>query len=321
MPWEERTMSLQRRPIQVATVSTQPTAGTDSPAGLDRLMSEADRFITRAARMGADLVAFTEIYPQLALGDPFHHAEPHDGGTLPRVCELAKRHRLHIVWPRLEYAPDRGGLRNTSILIGRDGAVLGRYDKMFPTPGELDKGVIPGTEAPCFETDFGRVGLLICFDLNFAEVHQSLARGTPDLVVFSSMYRGGLQAQALAFELGAFVITAVKPELGLVIDRCGRILHESTYEGLAVGPINTNSIALHMDFNWDKMDAMLAKYGTSLRFDYHTREAFFVIESTGEPDIATLIEEFRLESAEAYFARVRAGRTAALKKVADRKSR
>jgi predicted amidohydrolase len=198
--------------------------------------------------------------------------------------------------------------------VDRSGDVLGRYDKMFPTVSELEKGVVPGTEAPVFETDFGRVGMLICFDLNFREVHESLARGKPDVVVFSSMYRGGLQAQALAYELGAFVVTSVGTELGLIIDRCGRILKESTYEGLAVAPINTNSVALHMDFNWGKMDAMLAKYGPALTFDYHTREAFYVIESTAERDIGELVKEFDLEPADAYWARSRGQRAEALAK-------
>src|SRR5581483_8350608 len=164
--------------------------------------------------------------------------------------------------------------------------------------------VMPGTEAPTFETDFGRVAMLICFDLNFREVRESLASGRPDVVVFSSMYRGGLQAQALAFELGAFVVTSIKTELGLVIDRCGRVLKESTYEALAVAPINTNSVALHMDFNWNKMDAMLEKHGPALTFDYHTREAFYVIESTGDRDVSELVKEFGLETADAYFARI-----------------
>ena len=185
---------------------------------------------------------------------------------------------------------------------------------MFPTVTELDKGVVPGTDAPVFETELGRVGMLICFDLNFAEVRAALARGKPDLVVFSSMYRGGLQAQALAFELGAFVVTSISTELGLIIDRCGRVLKESTYEALAVAPINTNSIALHMDYNWTKMDAMLAKYGPALTFDYHTREAFYVIEYAGDRDIAGLVEEFGLETADAYWARSRKARAEALEK-------
>lgn len=306
-------MAVLRRTVRVATVSHHPSSGVDSPAGLDRLIQGVRLYMERAARMGADLVAFTEIYPQLALADPFHHAEPSEGGSLERVQALARRHRMNIVWPRLEYDPARK-IRNTSILIGRDGEVIGRYDKMFPTIPELEKGVIPGTEAPVFETDFGRVGLLICFDLNFPEVRVALKQSKPDLVVFSSMYRGGLQAQALAYELRAFVVTSIASELGLIIDRAGRIIKESTYEALAVAPVNTNSVAMHMDFNWTKMDAMLAKYAPALNFDYHTREAFFVIESTREEDIEAMVKEFQLEPADAYFDRSRKARAEVLEK-------
>ncbi len=306
-------MALVRRPVRVATVSHRPSSGVDGPAGTDRLMKGAELYIERAVRMGADLVAFTEIYPQLALADPFHHPEPAEGGTLERVRELARRYKLIIVWPRLEYDPVRK-ISNTSILVGRDGAVIGRYDKMFPTIPELERGVIPGTVAPVFETDFGLVGLLICFDLNFPEVRVALKQSKPDLVVFSSMYRGGLQAQALAYELRSFVVTSIASELGLIIGRAGRIIKESTYEALAVAPINTNSVAMHMDFNWTKMDAMLAKYGQALTFDYHTREAFVVIESARGEDIEAIVKEFRLEPADAYFDRSRRLRAETLEK-------
>jgi predicted amidohydrolase len=313
-------MTIRRRPLIVASVSYRPTVGCDTPRNLDRILAEAERYVVRAARMGAELVAFPEAYPQLGTSDVFHHAEPVDGGSLPRIQELAKRHSLSVVWPRIEYAPDRGGLRNSAILVGRDGAVVGRYDKMFPTDGEMAKGAIPGTELPTFETDFGRLAMLICFDMNFPEVHQALAAGKPDVVVFSSMYRGGLQAHALAFELGAFVVTSISAELGQVIDRCGRVLKESTYEALGVAPINTNSVALHMDHNWDKMDAMLEKYGPELTFDYHTREAYYVIESTGARDIAELAREFELVSFADYYDRTRQLRAEALAKLARAKS-
>ena len=80
-------MTMRRRPIRVATVSQSPDAGADGPEGVDRLMKEAEVHLQRAARMGADLVAFTEVYPQLALADPFHHPEPTESGTLERVRE------------------------------------------------------------------------------------------------------------------------------------------------------------------------------------------------------------------------------------------
>jgi predicted amidohydrolase len=311
--------AIRRRPIRVAGVSHRPTSGTDSPQGADRLMAEATRLIERSARMGADLVAFPEIYPQLAIADPYHHAEPAEGGTLDRAREAARTHKLYLVWPRVEYSHDRG-VRNTSILIDRGGEVVGRFDKMFPTPGEIGKGAIPGTSAPCFDTDFGRVGMLICFDLNFREVREELAAGKPDVVVFSSMYRGGLQAQALAFELGSFVVTSISAELGQVIDRCGRVLKESTYETLTLASINTNSLAMHMDENWGKMDEMLAKYGPALTFDYHTREGHYVIEHAGERDVAEIAREFGLITAEDYWARSRRARAEALAKFAKAKA-
>jgi predicted amidohydrolase len=307
-------MTMRRRPIQVATVSHRPTAGVDGKGGIDRLMASAETYLVRASRMGADLIAFPEAYPQLAVGDVFHHAEPVDAGTLPRVQEIARKLKLHVVWPRIEYDPARGGLRNTAILIGRDGEILGRYDKMFPTIGEIESGCIPGTEAPSFETDFGRVGMLICFDLNFREVADSLAQGQPDVVVFPSMYRGGRQAQTLALQLGAFVVTAISAELGVILDRAGRLIKESTYETLAVAPLNTNSVALHMDGNWHKMDTMLEKYGPALSFDYHTREAFVVLSHTGPKDIRDIVEEFSLEPFADYYARSRVVRAAALEK-------
>lgn len=313
------TNSRGRRPIRVATVSHRPSSGTDSAEGLDRLMTSAEVQIERAARMGADLVAFPECYPQLAVPDLFHHPEPTESGTIVRASEAARKHRVYLVWPRLEYDADRG-VRNTAVLIDRSGEIVGRYDKMFPTIGEIEKGVTPGVEAPCFETDFGRLGMLICFDLNFAEVREKLARGRPDVVVFPSMYRGGLQVQALAFELGAFVVSAISSELGVVCDRCGRVLKETTYEALGVAPINTNSVALHMNENMDRVDAMLRRYGPDLTVDYHTREAYMVYEYRGSRDIQDLIAEFCLERADSYFDRARGVRNAAVERFQAKKT-
>ena len=42
-------------------------------------------------------------------------------------------------------------------LFDRDGKVVGAYDKVFPTIGEIEDGTLPGKEAKIFQTDFGRV--------------------------------------------------------------------------------------------------------------------------------------------------------------------
>ena len=74
-----------------------------------------------------------------------------------------------------------GNRRNSVVLIGRDGEIKGVYHKNSPTHGELDIGIIPGTDTPVFETDFGRLGLCICFDFNYWEVGAELCENKSEL--------------------------------------------------------------------------------------------------------------------------------------------
>jgi predicted amidohydrolase len=289
----------------LATVNRGPAAGgVDSAENLARLMADTEPWVQRAARMGARMLAFTEVYPQLRHpGEAMYsNLEPWDGGSLLGVIDLARKYDIDIVWPRFERHPD--GLRNASIYVSRKGEVLGRYFKMFPTIGEMDKGIIPGAGAVCVEAEFGRVGFAICFDLNFIELRDAYRPLRPDVVVFSSMYRGGITVQSWAVDLGAYMVSSYGCELGRIVDRGGRILAMATYEALATAEVNLNSVQMHMDYNWGKMDEMLAKYGTELRFDYYTQEAVYVVSSTTVP-IREIMAEFKLWDIQDYFGTAR----------------
>jgi predicted amidohydrolase len=254
--------------------------------------------------MGADLVAFPEVYPQLTLSDAYAHIEPADGGTLDDVREMARDLGLYVIWPRFETSDV--GPRNSAVLVDRQGEVVGRYYKMFPTIGEIEKGIVPGTECPAFPTEFGTVAMAICFDLNFIEVRDALRLQRPDVVCFCSMYRGGVEVQTWAVDLGCYMVSAIGSELGRIVDRGGRLLKLATYEALIAERVNLNQRQLHMDYNWDKMDAMLEKYGSALTFDYYTQEARYVIGYEGDDrDVDEILAEFGLEHLTDYFARAR----------------
>ncbi len=301
-----------RRHATIASVSKRPEWSIETPEGAACLLDDAAALIRRAAWMGADIVAFPEVYPQLACPNMVARAEPEDGGTLDAVRDLARAHRLYLIWPRFERSPD-GGLHNSAILVDRSGEVMGRYHKMFPTVSEIDDGIVPGTECPVFETDFGRVAMIICFDLNFREVRDAVAGQRPDLVVFSSMYRGGIQCQQWALELGCHVMTAIGAELGRIVDPGGAVLRMATYEALIAERVNLNKRQLHMDYNWDKMDRMLERYGPDLTFDLYTQEARCVVGWEREDrDVDEIVREFGLEMLPDYFARARRHRAAHL---------
>lgn len=289
------------RYVTVCSVSHRPEAPyTD----LDARLEAAKTFAVRAGRMGADIVSFPEVYPQL--GVPIEKwpesAREVPDKTVPVMAEIAKQFGMYLIWPVAEYRD--GLLRNSAILIDRSGRPMGAYHKMFPTIGEIDAGVAPGTEANVFDTDFGRIGIAICFDLNFRPLLQGLAGNGAEIVFFCSMYRGGLQLRMWAHEFGYYMVSAIGAELGQVVDMSGDVLAESTYEALALARINLDRRLLHMDYNAAKMDAMLEKYGTGVTFRYNTREAKYTIAS--EMDGVTvddLIAEFELESLSDYFAR------------------
>src|SRR5581483_4160300 len=68
-----------RRHATLATVCRSPGLALTAPDAARKVVAEAETYLVRAHRMGADLVAFTEVYPQLATPNLFHHPEPAEG--------------------------------------------------------------------------------------------------------------------------------------------------------------------------------------------------------------------------------------------------
>jgi len=295
------------RHIVVGSVSELPT-GPD----FDSRHERASALVQRAARLGANVLAFPETYHHTGLpGSIEEQAQPLDGPSLARMAQEAKKHALHLVWPL--YTFEDGRIYNSSVLLSPDGERIGVYHKMFPTDGEIKSGITPGDGPRVFETELGRFGLTICFDMNFPEIMQGTADAGAEVIFFSSAYRGGLQARIWAFLTGAYFVTAILGPSGQIVDLSGQLLVESTYEALITRRLNLDRKLLHMDYNWDKLDAILAKYGPKVTIDFFTPEACWAIGSESEDfTVEDIIREFGLEKRADYFQRSREIRRAAL---------
>ena len=106
----------------------------------------------------------------------------------------------------------------------------------------------PGREAKVFETDFGRIGAMICFDMNFEELHKQYKDKGAELICFLSNYRAGAKIPALAIENQTFVASAVPDENGVIVDPLGRTLAESiAYGRIIFARINLDSQIVHID--------------------------------------------------------------------------
>lgn len=209
--------------------------------------------------------------------DWFNTAEPLDGETVSRLSDIARRHRTCIACPIL--LRHRSAVYNAIVLLNRDGEVAGSYYKMFPTLGELSLGVTPGAEVTVIETDFGRVGFAICFDLNFREVADDLQAKGAELVCFSSMYPGGMQLQHWALEHRWWMLSAIGSPQGMLVDPLGRVRRgaQPSYQPVLSASVNLDCLVAHLDYNHEKLLKIKRDYGREVDVDILQPEARFLL--------------------------------------------
>jgi predicted amidohydrolase len=221
-------------------------------------------------------------------------------------AETARENNCYIVYSAYRQMPDGTG-RNSSVLIDRKGNIAGIYDKNHPTIGEIDKGIACGKEAPIIECDFGRVVMAICFDLNFDELRLKYAKARPDLVIFSSMYHGGLMQGYWSYSCRSHFVGAIagRGTRSEIRNPLGQVVAANTnYFDFAVARVNLDCELVHLDYNWGRLRNLKAKYGPKVTISDPGCLGAVLISSEHETvSVDAMIEEFEIERLDDYFAR------------------
>jgi len=128
--------------------------------------------------------SITNISPSIAIPVTMDYAEAEDGYTQSRIKERARRHGLYVLSTIFEMA--RPGLYyDTAMLIGRDGAILGKYRKVHPAALlSLEKIYFRGGSSfPVFRLDEWTMGISTCYDNLFPESCRCLALNGAELIL------------------------------------------------------------------------------------------------------------------------------------------
>ncbi|MBM7566145.1 carbon-nitrogen hydrolase family protein [Paenibacillus sacheonensis] len=226
------------------------------------------------------------------------------------LAGVAKRHRCYVTYPAHIEAED-GTWRNAMQLIDREGQVMGAYHKNYLVPDEYDKNNIRyGKEAPIFECDFGRVAAAICFDLNFDGLREQYAKAKPDVIVFPSMYHGGIMQNYWAYSCRSYFAGAIAGLPCTVITPLGEVAAQSTnYYSFITTKINLDYAVIHIDENGAHFLKIKQKYGTNVKI--HDPGYLGCVLLTSESQDVTakeIIAEFGLELMDDYFRRSEASR-------------
>ncbi|MEU7577824.1 carbon-nitrogen hydrolase family protein [Streptomyces sp. NPDC041068] len=147
-------------------------------------LTALDEAAERAAAAGAGLLVAPELFlTGYAIGDDIARlAEPADGASAKAVAEIAARHEVGVVYGY----PEREGetVFNSAQLIGPDGTRLANYRKTHLF-GDFERESFTSGEQPVVQAELGgvRIGIMICYDVEFPENVRAHALAGTDLLV------------------------------------------------------------------------------------------------------------------------------------------
>ena len=235
-------------------------------------LAHAAALVREAARGGARLIALPELFSWRGPQDEEPGAaEIIPGPTSDFACDLAKELQIYLVAGSiLERSDESDRCHNTALLLGPDGTLLAAYRKIHLFDVAVDRAVNvseshtrkPGNTAVCVETELGRIGLAVCYDLRFPELFRKLADNEAEIVVVPSAFTAPTGAahwhtlvRARAIENQCYVLAPNQfgPTLqgydnyghSLIVDPWGRILAEGneTDEGVLSAELTAARLA------------------------------------------------------------------------------
>ena len=147
-------------------------------------MARAAGFVKQAAGRGAEVVVLPEMFncPYQTKNFPVY-AEKAGGACWTALAETARENAVYLIGGSMPEADDQGRVYNTSFVFGPDGGQIARHRKAhlfdIDVPGgqrfKESETLSAGTEITTFDTRFGTMGLLICYDFRFPEMSRVMA--------------------------------------------------------------------------------------------------------------------------------------------------
>ena len=158
------------------------------PDTADARLAEAAPLIVEAATRGCDILCLPEYFADSKQGMAAESlAEPVGGPVTTWLSDQARNHNMALV-ATVAIKDDRG-IANGGVAYNKQGELVGRYGKVHLPPGERDK-TVPGDGFDVFEIEGAKVGMQICYDLDFPEGCRILSLKGAEIIFWPNMWGG-----------------------------------------------------------------------------------------------------------------------------------
>ena len=173
----EETSAPPPRTVRTVAIRYRPARSS----GTEQNLREFAQVAARHAKGAADLLVFPEGMTVAGTTNTYIEvSESVPGPTTAALGEIARAHNAWVVGGL--YEREGKAVYNTAVLIDRQGRYAGKYRKVYLPREEVEAGLTPGDSYPVFTTDFGRLGIMICWDVQYADPARALALAGAEIV-------------------------------------------------------------------------------------------------------------------------------------------
>lgn len=220
------------------------------------------------------------VLPEVAVtgengGEPAAHTFPLEGTLKNAFSAKARALNTYLVVPT--YLTENGGYTNAAILFDRKGDVTGIYRKLHPAVStgsdSMEGGITPGKDAPVFACDFGKLGIQICFDIEFDYGWDQLAKKGADLVVWPTQSPQTVRPAIRARQGGYYVVSSTWRNNASIFEPTGKIIAQIKPPArVLVQEIDLSYAILPWSPRLQNGKALSGRYGQRVGYRYYEDE-------------------------------------------------
>jgi len=267
-----------------------------------QIVEEILQSLKKALFYQPDVICLPEVFPtsnivqQLSLSDKLKLSEK----VLQQFSEFAQVNNCYVICPL--YTSEDGKAYNSAVVFNREGQKVGEYHKIHLTEGEIENGLTPGPlQPPVFKTDFGIIGIQICFDIEWDDGWTKLRDQGAEIVFWPSAFAGGQALNFKAIQHKYVVASSTRKNTAKLCDITGEVITKTGIwdRNSYCGAVNLEKAFLHTWPYVNRFNDIRKKYGRKIRITTFHEEEWSIIESLS-PDIlvADILKEFELETYE-----------------------
>ena len=274
------------RPPRKVIVGTAMQSFWGEYPGLQKRLEQLEAIVDRMAEQsntkygrGLDLAILPEVAVNGEIsGDIVTSSVAFEGPVREAFARTAQKHHCYIVVPMyLLENVERKKCSNVAILVGRKGEIVGTYRKLHlavPAGSDpMEGGMTPGKEAPVFDCDFGKLGMQICFDMEFDSGWEQLARQGAELVAWPTQSPQTAHPAFRALQHRYYIVSSTWRNNASIFEPTGKITAQiRPPDQVLAQEIDLSYAILPWSSKLQNGDALRKKYGDKVGFRYYEDE-------------------------------------------------